>query len=53
MQKLRRVSPSPIQIHSQNVASVVTFDDAVWIKHGHYLEDEKLPQSLSFFRVWL
>ncbi len=35
--------PFAVQIAARKRASVVAVDDAVWVEHGDYFEDESLP----------
>ena len=39
-----RVDILPIQVVSGQAASIVTYDNAVWIQHGHYFEHVALAQ---------
>ena len=44
----RWIWPPPIEISTDHVASIVTNDDSIWIKHRHNLKDERVPQQLRF-----
>lgn len=44
LQLLRWELPATIQITACKWAPIIAVDDAIWIEHGHYLEDEALSE---------
>ena len=43
----RRIDPAPVKVHSCQVATGVTVDHTVRVKHGHHFEDKVVSQDLS------
>ena len=41
------VTPTAVQVHSGEVASGVAVDDAVWVQHWDYVEDEVVTEDFS------
>jgi hypothetical protein len=46
VQELRRVCPTTVQVHTQNVASVVPINNTIRVEHGYDFENEQLSKSL-------
>eukprot|EP00350_Pseudokeronopsis_sp_OXSARD2_P008100 CAMPEP_0170550902 /NCGR_PEP_ID=MMETSP0211-20121228/8912_1 /TAXON_ID=311385 /ORGANISM="Pseudokeronopsis sp., Strain OXSARD2" /LENGTH=390 /DNA_ID=CAMNT_0010857721 /DNA_START=52 /DNA_END=1224 /DNA_ORIENTATION=- len=53
VEELGGVDPAPVQVHSQDIASVVSLGHSVRIQHRNYLEDEGLSEELSLSVVLL
>lgn len=53
VEKFGGICPSSIEVYTQNVATIVTVNYSVWVKHGDNLENKEFSQSLSFFRIKL
>jgi hypothetical protein len=49
MQKLRGVCPSTIEVDSQYVATVISVNHAIRVKHGHNFKNELFSEGLGFF----
>ena len=47
----RRPNPLTIQILSHQRAPIVAYNDAIWVEHGHYLEDEGVSEELGSFLI--
>ena len=46
MQEFRGVCPTAVQVHTQNVASVVSINNTVRVEHGYNFENEQLSKGL-------
>ena len=46
VQELRGVRPTTVQVHTQNVASVVAINHSVRVEHRYNFENEQLSKGL-------
>jgi len=43
-----RANPLPVEILTNKWASIVSYDDSVWVKHRNYFENIRITQESSF-----
>ena len=49
MQEFGGVGPPAVEVDTQDVATVISVNNAVRVQHRHYLEYELFPQGLRLF----